>query len=174
MTTSSDTPDTTQQTRRPKRVWLTIVVTLTPIALVAAYLLGYALRGTEPVVAAAAKTDFATTFGAPKCADDEVSITLRPNGATWSADMQATAKTTFDSSTGLAGDILISGSEATSDGGLAFEITKVYAWEPAPDSRTGKANWSVTRYIVPKPTTAVLIKSSNLSAVGKLAVCGFR
>lgn len=169
-------PDTTQQTPRPKPKLGMIALGLLLILAVAAaaFVFGYARKAAEPVVAAAAKTDFATTFGAPKCADDEVSITLRPNGTTWSADMQATAKTTFDSSTGLAGDILISGSEATSDGGLAFEITKVYAWEPAPDSRTGKANWSVTRYIVPKPTTAVLIKNGNLSAAGRLAVCGLR
>lgn len=176
MTTSSDTPDTTQQTRRPKRVWLTIVVTLTLIALVAVYLLGYALGSTKPVVASAAKTDSTTIFGAPKCADGEISVTVRPNETTWSAGVQATAKTTFDSNTGLAGDILVDSSMAASDSDIrAFEITKVYAWQPESlDSSTSKASWSVTRYIVPTPTTELQIKSSGLSAAARLIVCGLR
>ena len=171
MTTSSDTPDTPQQTPRPKPKLGMIALGLLLILAVAAaaFVFGYALKGTEPVEAAAAKTDFATTFSAPKCADDEVSITLRPNVATWSADIQATA--TFESSTGLAGDILIS-SEAR-DGLPAVKMTKVYAWEPSSNAG-GKPGWLVTRYIVPEPTTALLIKGSNLSAAGRLAVCGLK
>lgn len=168
MTTSSDTPDTTQQTRRPKPKLGMIALGLLLILAVAAaaFVFGYARKAAEPVVASAAKTDPATKMTGPKCGDGETSFVL---GVNKDASRGLNVKGTFDGASGLAGDLLVS-AEATADGLPAARVTKLYAWEPSSDPG-GKPGWLVTRYIVPEPTTALLIKNSKVSAGAIVAIC---
>lgn len=168
MATSSDMPDTTQQTPRPKPKLGMIALGLLLILAVAAaaFVFGYALRGTEPVEAAAAKTDPATKMTGPKCGDGETSFIL---GVNKDARRGLTVKGTFDGASGLAGDLLVS-AEATADGLPAARVTKLYTWEPS-SGAGGKPGWLVTRYIVPEPTSLIVVKNGQLSAKGEVAIC---
>lgn len=166
MTTSSNTTTSTPTKRR----WLTtMILTLTPMVVVAAFLVGYALRASEHVEAAAAKTDFTDVFSAPKCSDGELLVSVSLNSTAHSAGVKVSTTTTFDSTTGVARDILVTAQDGDSNGRTVM-VSRVSTWEPQSLSN-GRAGWSVTRYIVPMPTSTLLIKGSKLSANSTLAVC---